>query len=133
MYFDRKDDIFCVKWAKEVKIRDYFTCQVCGRRGVELNAHHIRSWDVHVEERYDMDNGITLCADNCHAGFHKIYGHGHNDEIQFNEFKKIMFIFNKTIELKNISNEVSRLLMNENIIALVNEKLFKDGYEIIMT
>lgn len=62
-------------WRKSVFERDGYTCQVCGRKGVVLNAHHIKSWKSFAEYRYDADNGITLC-ESCHREFHKKHGRG---------------------------------------------------------
>lgn len=53
------------KWATTVISRDKATCQHCGATGVELHAHHIRSFNDHPELRWDADNGITLCFE-CH-------------------------------------------------------------------
>ena len=57
-------------WRTSVFDRDKYTCAVCGRRGVKLNAHHIESWADFPDRRYDIDNGITLCQD-CHKQLHK--------------------------------------------------------------
>lgn len=58
------------KWRKAVFERDHFTCQMCGRYGCKLNAHHIRPFSKYPEYRLDIDNGITLCKD-CHKKAHK--------------------------------------------------------------
>jgi len=61
------------KWRKLVYNRDKYTCQVCKRRNVRLNAHHILGFSKFRNLRYDVDNGITLCS-SCHWKFHKKYG-----------------------------------------------------------
>lgn len=61
------------EWRINVWKRDYFTCQKCFSVGKNLNAHHINSWSDNINERYCVDNGITLCKD-CHKELHKIYG-----------------------------------------------------------
>lgn len=91
--FDRKDDYLYIRWSKEVKKRDHFTCQICGAQGGNLNAHHKMAWASYPELRYDIDNGVTLCAGekkSCHEIFHEIYGKGENTEEDFDEFEKIM-------------------------------------------
>jgi len=56
------------KWRKTIFERDDYTCQMCGARGVKLNADHIKKWSEYPEFRYDINNGRTLCV-KCH---HKI-------------------------------------------------------------
>lgn len=58
-------------WSQRVINRDKATCRTCGARGVELHAHHIRSYKDHPELRFDVSNGITLCAP-CHWAVHSV-------------------------------------------------------------
>lgn len=58
------------KWRKAVFERDHFTCQMCGRYGCKLNAHHIKPFSKYPEYRLCLDNGITLCKE-CHKKVHK--------------------------------------------------------------
>ena len=74
-----------LKWSKEIYERDDYTCKKCNKRGIKLNAHHINSWDKYPDERFNIDNGITLCVD-CHKEFHMNYGYGSNDRKQFDKF-----------------------------------------------
>ena len=52
-------------WREAVFIRDDYTCQICGIRGVKLNADHIKPFAFFPELRLSIDNGRTLCY-NCH-------------------------------------------------------------------
>jgi 5-methylcytosine-specific restriction endonuclease McrA len=91
----RFDDSNYIKWARRIKERDAFTCQLCGVRNMSLHSHHINSWDTFISERYSLDNGITLCK-NCHERFHTIYGKGFNTKYQFKEFRDLVMLI-KTI------------------------------------
>jgi len=52
-------------WAKAVKVRDNYTCQICGKRGGYLESDHIKSWKDYPKLRYRISNGRTLCKP-CH-------------------------------------------------------------------
>ena len=77
-------------WRKSVFDRDLYTCQCCGARNgngkyIRLEAHHIKDWKNNVDDRYDVDNGTTLCS-KCHTLFHSLYGKKGNNRRQYNEF-----------------------------------------------
>ena len=59
-----------VQWRTSVFERDDYTCQLCAKRGVRLEAHHKKSWAKHPELRYEVSNGITLCYE-CHKMLHR--------------------------------------------------------------
>jgi len=63
----RKDisKLLDVAWSAKVKERDGNMCQKCGSKDKQLNSHHIFSRS-HKSTRWDIDNGITLCA-GCHT------------------------------------------------------------------
>ena len=56
-------------WRKAVYQRDNYTCQKCGYKGKELNAHHIKGFSDYPEFRFDVSNGLTACLD-CHGKIH---------------------------------------------------------------
>lgn len=56
------------EWAKSVKGRDNWTCQICDRRGGDMHADHIKAWALFPELRFNIDNGRTLCPP-CHRKF----------------------------------------------------------------
>lgn len=81
----RHTDKYYRRWYKAVFKRDNYTCCKCNERGVILNAHHIESFGTNIEQRLDINNGVTLCED-CHKDFHKIYGYGNNNSEQYEEW-----------------------------------------------
>lgn len=67
------------QWIKEVKKRDKFICQTCGKSGDnnQLVAHHIKSWKNNINLRFDIDNGKTMCR-GCHCLLHNPIKHRWN-------------------------------------------------------
>ena len=74
-----------VIWRNEIFKRDNFTCYKCHQYGGKLEAHHLNGYNWDKENRFNIDNGITLCY-KCHKEFHKIYGNGNNTKEQFLEY-----------------------------------------------
>jgi hypothetical protein len=58
-------------WARMVKLRDK-VCTQCGATE-DLHAHHIKPYKEFPELKYDINNGVTLCA-HCHRLHHKLNG-----------------------------------------------------------
>lgn len=56
------------QWRTAVLERDGYQCQDCGALE-HLQAHHIREWQQHPEQRFDISNGVTLCQ-TCHSKEH---------------------------------------------------------------
>lgn len=59
-------------WREAVFARDNWTCQKCGQKSGELNAHHIKPFAKYPELRFAVNNGLTFCKQ-CHKkkGLHK--------------------------------------------------------------
>jgi 5-methylcytosine-specific restriction endonuclease McrA len=60
------DDPVYKEWRKKVLARDGYKCQMprCKHKKY-LQVHHIRKWSSASSLRFELDNGITLCA-RCH-------------------------------------------------------------------
>lgn len=72
-------------WRESVFARDNYTCQKCKAKGGYLHPHHIFNFATHLDLRFAIDNGITLCK-KCHMQFHKKYGNRNNTKEQLIEF-----------------------------------------------
>jgi len=61
-------------WREQVYKRDNYTCQRCGSKNgngkaITLNAHHVQLFSKEPEQRFEVENGVTLCRD-CHIITH---------------------------------------------------------------
>lgn len=76
-----------VKWRKQIFVRDNYRCKICEKQGGNLNAHHLNSYHAFPDERFKIDNGVTLCTKH-HKEFHKQFGYRNNTKEQFEEYMK---------------------------------------------
>jgi hypothetical protein len=64
----RTSSIYAI-WREAVFLRDNFTCQnpnceYCHNKlGILLNAHHIKPFSLYPDLRFDINNGVTYCAE----------------------------------------------------------------------
>ena len=56
------------RWRLAVFARDNHTCQMCERRGGDLQADHIKPFSLYPRLRHSLENGRTLCVP-CHRRF----------------------------------------------------------------
>lgn len=68
-------------WRKAVLRRDKRHCRIC-RATKHLEVHHIYPFGTHPEQRWNIDNGLTLCH-SCHVGFR-------NRELEYAEILKFI-------------------------------------------
>lgn len=78
-------------WRKEVFERDDYTCVLCRRKGVKLNADHIKPFAYYPKLRLSLSNGRTLCVD-CHK-LTDTFGKG-----KFYKIRKLLDSIEKTIK-----------------------------------
>lgn len=76
-------------WRREVYERDGYKCQICGAtlEETQLRAHHIKNYADNENDRYDVNNGVTLCKKH-HIEFHKRYDYHNTTAEQYIEFAK---------------------------------------------
>lgn len=67
---DTRKDPRYKKWRSAVFNRDNYICNHCGKRGGDLEAHHIKAYAKFKKERFNLNNGVTLCK-KCHCNLHK--------------------------------------------------------------
>lgn len=56
-------------WREAIFKKYNNTCQSCGKSTGPMHAHHIKEYANNPEKRYDISNGILLCAE-CHKKLH---------------------------------------------------------------
>lgn len=66
---DERLDINYQLWRDAIYKKYNNTCQECGKNTGIMHAHHIQEYSQNPEKRYDITNGILLCAD-CHKKLH---------------------------------------------------------------
>jgi len=54
------------EWRRTIFERDNYTCQVCSKRNGDKEVHHINRFVSFPLERFDLNNGITVCKGKCH-------------------------------------------------------------------
>lgn len=72
-------------WRDAVYRRDAYSCKKCKVVGGTLHPHHIFNFSTHVNLRFDVNNGITLCKIH-HKEFHSLYGQTNNTQKQLEEY-----------------------------------------------
>lgn len=112
-------------FVKKVLKRDNYMCRCCNSKGTgrNLNVHHMNAWATFIDERYDVENGITLC-DNCHNAFHSIYGKGNNTKQQFEMW------LNKSIDNLKYNGEVPT---TRKIYCIEEAKIYNSAFEFYKT
>jgi 5-methylcytosine-specific restriction endonuclease McrA len=52
------------RWSLLIRLRDDFTCHVCGKRcKLTSQAHHIYPKAIYPKRAYELKNGATVCED----------------------------------------------------------------------
>lgn len=113
-------------WAKKVKDRDKYQCQVCFQDGGSLESHHKNCWSGFPEDRYSISNGETMC-EICHSNIHRIFS-SQTIYWHFDQYKEIYESFQKaiddSIQLKEIKEIFKNIIKTSSVaeIAPVEDK-----------
>jgi hypothetical protein len=87
---------FDYAWKTVVRKRCCYTCVISlekQKRGQKaFVCHHLNSYDIYVDQRYLIENGVYLTR-KIHKEFHDFYGYGNNTEFQFAEFCQLHYNF----------------------------------------
>lgn len=59
----KKDSPKLVRWRREVRERDNYTCQFpgCGKRSKRIDVHHIAKRTERPDLKFEVSNGVCLC------------------------------------------------------------------------
>lgn len=74
------------EWRRQVFEKGQGKCENCQAQE-NLSAHHIKPWKDHESLRFDVNNGMILCA-SCH-GKEEGFSEGHNNKLSEETKKKI--------------------------------------------
>ena len=90
------------EWRIKIFERDNYTCRLCNSRNVHIHAHHILNFANYKNNRFNVNNGITLCI-KCHNNVHS------SDKIIRDECGRFaQYLFDmKAKELEKELNEMS--------------------------
>jgi 5-methylcytosine-specific restriction endonuclease McrA len=84
-------------WRIKVIRRDK-KCQICGTKK-KLQAHHKNSGSYFPEQRFKLENGVTLC-NHCHTNYHTNFHRSFRakcTEYDFQNFVTLTEYFKKSI------------------------------------
>jgi replicative DNA helicase Mcm len=71
-------------WRVKVIRRDG-QCVICGSRK-HRHAHHLDSAAYHMDKRFKVDNGVTLCR-GCHTKYHTDFNRSYRVKTTLYNFK----------------------------------------------
>ena len=86
------------KWRIKVIRRDK-VCVVCGSKN-KREAHHKNHAMYFKEERFNVDNGVTLCK-HCHSVFHTSFKRSYRTKCTEYDFSQFIELLER-MEIKNI-------------------------------
>ena len=54
---------FYMRWVSAIYKRDKYTCQICGKKNLNLRANHIKRFADFPDLRFEINNGILICRE----------------------------------------------------------------------
>lgn len=89
-------------WRVQVIRRDK-VCKICGSNQ-KRNAHHINSASYFPDERFDIENGVTLCY-GCHMNFHNNFKKSYREKCTKYDYDNFVCLTNYFKETFGGENE----------------------------
>jgi len=75
------------EWHKSVIERDG-KCVICGSKK-HLHAHHLNHASYFPDQRFDINNGVTLCS-SCHMNFHNNFKRSYRTKCTKYDFENFL-------------------------------------------
>lgn len=83
--YQKRDTLENINWRKAIYARDNYKCQICSSK--DLEAHHLNGYTEFKDQRFNIENGITLCK-SCHKDYHKTFGYKNSTKEKFDLYLK---------------------------------------------
>ncbi len=115
-------------WRVHIIRRDK-VCKICGS-SQKREAHHLNHSTYFPDERFDVNNGVTLCR-KCHTHLHTTYKNSFREKCtkeDYEEFDKLSDYFFEVV-LKNLFEKklVNEDVLNSNKRTIQNKKTYYQG------
>jgi len=95
-------------WRVKI-IRKYPRCVICGTIK-SREAHHLKDASHHPKDKYDPDNGVTLCRKH-HVWLHTVFLDGFHEKCIEKDFNDFIELYGKikfeTIDM--ITNQIKEI------------------------
>ena len=101
------------KWKEKVIERDK-KCLICGNTK-HLNSHHINSASYFPNERFNIENGVTLCH-NHHTMFHNSYKNSYRQKCTKKDFANFLEMMIKISEETGFYNKEKMVEFRKKVL-----------------
>jgi len=81
---EKRDLVENINWRKSIFKRDNYKCTICNKKQ-NIVAHHLNSYSMYKDKRFDLNNGVTLCVEH-HKDYHSKFGYKKSIEEKYKEY-----------------------------------------------